>query len=106
MFAPVASFPTFITIVAQVLASSFGGLAGVSRLTGGIFGVAGTTELVMGLMEFLGCGLRVYLSSCNRARPMVEERDVGLNILTFRRISSFSPPIKQLIRNCSLKPET
>jgi hypothetical protein len=31
---------------------------------------------------------------------------VGQNILTFRRISSFKPPMKQLIKNGSLKPNT
>jgi hypothetical protein len=57
------------------------------------------------LVEFLDCGLWVCLSSCNGVRPTVEVRQVGLNFLTFRWISSFNPPMKQLIRNGSLKLE-
>jgi hypothetical protein len=72
--------------------------AGVSRLTGGNFGAAGAEGIegaAVGLFAILDKGLWwVCLSSCNRARPMAKVRELGLNILTFRWISSFNPTVK------------
>lgn len=54
----------------------------------------------------LACG-RCYrrsalsLSSCNRASPIAAENDSGLNICTVCRVSSFKPPIKQLMSEAS-----
>jgi hypothetical protein len=61
----------------------------------------------VGLPAVLDRGLWwICLSSCNQAKPIAEVRELGLNILTFRRISSFNPPTKQLIKKGLLKLET